>query len=82
MTPDFIAVHADWSIKEVFDYVREHGEDSESLNVIYVVDDRGKLVDDLRIREILVQPLESKVSGNRRWQFRHAQRERSAGGLL
>ena len=62
MTPDFIAVHADWSIKEVFDYVREHGEDSESLNVIYVVDDRGKLVDDLRIREILVQPLESKVS--------------------
>ncbi|CAA9238801.1 MAG: Mg/Co/Ni transporter MgtE, CBS domain-containing [uncultured Chthoniobacterales bacterium] len=62
MTPDFIAVHADWSIKEVFDYVREHGEDSESLNVIYVVDDRGKLVDDLRIREILVQPLESTVS--------------------
>src|SRR5688500_11635261 len=48
MTPDFIAVHADWSIKEVFDYVREHGEDSETLNVIYVVDDRGKLIDDLR----------------------------------
>ena len=62
MTPDFIAVHADWSIKEVLDYVRENGQDSETLNVIYVVDDRGKLVDDLRIREILLQPLESKVS--------------------
>jgi magnesium transporter len=62
MTPDFIAVHADWSIKEVLDYIRENGQDSETLNVIYVVDDRGKLIDDLRIREILLQPLESEVS--------------------
>ncbi len=62
MTPDFIAVHADWTIKEVLDFVREHGRDSETLNVIYVVDERGKLLDDLRIREILLQPLASRVS--------------------
>ncbi len=62
MTPDFIAVHADWTIKEVLDYVRENGRDSETLNVIYVVDERGKLLDDLRIREILLQPLASRVS--------------------
>ena len=62
MTPDFIAVHADWTIREVLDYIREHGQDSETLNVIYVVDDRGKLLDDLRIREILLQPLDSRVS--------------------
>jgi len=62
MTPDFIAVHADWTIKEVLDFVRENGQDSETLNVIYVVDDRGKLMDDLRIREVLLQPLEGKVS--------------------
>lgn len=62
MTPEFIAVHGDWSIREVLDYIRAHGEDSETLNVIYVVDDRGKLIDDLRIREILVQPLDAKVS--------------------
>src|SRR5438093_8641263 len=51
MTPDFIAVHDDWTVNEVLDHVREHGRDSETLNVIYVVDDRGKLIDDLRIRE-------------------------------
>ena len=38
------------------------GSDSETLNVIYVVDERGKLLDDLRIREILLQPLDAKVS--------------------
>jgi magnesium transporter len=62
MTPDFIAVHEDWTVQEVLDHVREFGQDSETLNVIYVVDDRGKLIDDLRIREFLLKPLEVKVS--------------------
>src|SRR5213593_2124588 len=62
MTPDFIAVHDDWTVKEVLDHVREFGHDSETLNVIYVVDDRGKLIDDVRMREFLLRPLTAKVS--------------------
>src|SRR5216110_2316901 len=62
MTPDFIAAKEDWTVKEVLDHVREHGQDSETLNVIYVVDDRGKLIDDLRMREFLLRPLNAKVS--------------------
>src|SRR5213082_1950077 len=61
MTPDFIAVHDDWTIKEVLDHIREFGRDSETLNVIYVVDDRGKLIDDVRMREFLLKPLDAKV---------------------
>src|SRR5205807_9905858 len=56
MTPDFIAVKEDWTVQEVLDYIREHGQDSETLNVIYVVDDRGKLIDDIRMREFLLKP--------------------------
>ena len=41
MTPDFIAVREDWTVQQVLDYIRQHGQDSETLNVIYVVDDRG-----------------------------------------
>lgn len=62
MTPDLIAVDAAWTVKETLEYVRENGQDSETLNVIYVVDDRGKLIDDLRIREFLLTPLNKKVS--------------------
>ena len=69
MTPDFIAVHDDWTVQEVLDHVREHGQDSETLNVIYVVDHRGKLVDDLRIREFLLKPVTAKVSDIRDQQF-------------
>ena len=42
----------------MLDYVREHGEDSETLNVIYVIDAGGVLIDDIRIREFLVVPLD------------------------
>src|SRR5881398_1667639 len=61
MTPDFVAVPEDWTVKEVLDYVREHGQDSETLNIIYVVDERGKLIDDLRIRNFLLRPLNTRV---------------------
>src|SRR5437763_4070651 len=62
MTPDFIAVHDDWTVEEVLDHVREFGHDSETLNVIYVVDERGKLIDDMRMREFLLRRLDAKVS--------------------
>ena len=61
MTPDFIAVKEDWIVQEVLDYIRAYGQDSETLNVIYVVDDRGKLIDDIRMREFLLKPLASTV---------------------
>ncbi len=62
MTPDLISVGADWTVRDVLDYVREHGQDSETINVIYVVDHRGKLIDDIRIREFLLRPLDTRVS--------------------
>ena len=62
MTPDFIAIHEDWTVQQVLDFVREFGRDSETLNVIYVVDDHNKLIDDVRMREFLLRPLNTKVS--------------------
>jgi magnesium transporter len=62
MTPHYIAVREDWTVQQVMDFVREHGQDSETLNVIYVVDEKGCLIDDIRIREFLVVPLAERVS--------------------
>ena len=41
MTPHYVAVREQWTVREVLDYVRAHGQDSETLNVLYVVDDHG-----------------------------------------
>ena len=62
MTPDYIAVREDWTVQQVLDYVRAHGQDSETLNVIYVVDVGGLLVDDIRIREFLLADPGKRVS--------------------
>ena len=62
MTPHYIAVREGWTIQYVLDYVREHGQDSETLSMIYVVDDQGVLIDDIRIRTFLLAPLTAKVA--------------------
>jgi magnesium transporter len=61
MTPDYIAVEKDWTIKEVIEHIREVGKDSETIDVIYVVDDKGVFIDDIRIREIILANPEKKI---------------------
>lgn len=62
MTPDYIAVRQDWTVQYVLDYIREHGHDSETLSMIYVVNDQGVLIDDIRIRAFLLAPLTQHVA--------------------
>ena len=62
MTPEYVAVPRDWKVREVLDHVRSHGKDIESLDFIFVTDQNGKLIDDIRIRDILVAPLDTRVS--------------------
>ena len=54
MTPDYVAVRSDSTVKEVLAHIRRRGSDSETLNVIYVVDSSMHLIDDFRIRELLL----------------------------
>ena len=61
MTPDYIAVEKDWTVREVIDHIREVGKDSETIDVIYVVDEKGYFIDDVRIREIILANPEKKI---------------------
>src|SRR5580692_11580658 len=61
MTPDYIAVHKDWTVKEVIEHIREVGKDSETIDVVYVVDDKGVFIDDIRIREIILANPEKRI---------------------
>jgi magnesium transporter len=62
MTPDLLRVRDEWTVQEVLDYVRENGRDSETLHVLYVTDERGRLIDDIRIAEFLLSPLDRRVA--------------------
>ncbi len=62
MSPDYLSVKKDWDINQVLDYIRTYGHESETLNVIYVVDDNGKLKGELLARALLLSPPDKKVS--------------------
>lgn len=62
MTPDYIAVKKDWEVSRVLQHIRKYGTNSETIDVIYVIDDKGVLLDDLRIRKVLVAAPETKVA--------------------
>lgn len=61
MTPDFVTVRRDWDVDQVLRHVRKVGRDSETLNVLYVVDEHQHLIDDIRIREVLLSPPERTI---------------------
>lgn len=62
MTPDYIAVHLEWNVHRVLQHIRENGKDSETIDVIYVVDDKGIFIDDVRIREIILANPDKRMS--------------------
>lgn len=61
MTPEYVAVKPYYTISQALDHIRKFGHDSETLNVIYVVDENWKLIDDLRIKEIILASPEQKI---------------------
>jgi magnesium transporter len=62
MTPDYVALKPEWTIEETLKFIRETAEDKETLNIVYVIDDRGKLLDDIKIKEFILARPDEKVS--------------------
>ncbi|MBI3720740.1 MAG: magnesium transporter [Sphingobacteriales bacterium] len=61
MTPDYVYVYPHNTVEEVFHTIRKYGKDSETINVIYVINDKGELLDDIRIREFILAAPDKKV---------------------
>lgn len=61
MSPDYVAVKPGWTVTEALAHIREYGSDSETLNVVYVVAKGGRLIADIRMRELLLVPPDTLV---------------------
>jgi magnesium transporter len=62
MTPDYVYVYPENTIDEVFATIRKYGKSSETINVIYVLNKNGELLDDIRIQEFILNSPDKKVS--------------------
>jgi magnesium transporter len=54
MTPDYVRVKPDWTIHRALQQIRQFGSDAETIWYVYVTDPAGHLIDDIRIRKLLL----------------------------
>lgn len=62
MNPDYVYVYEYNTVKEVIETIRRFGTNSETVDVIYVINYKGELLDDLRIRDIILASPDIRVS--------------------
>ncbi len=62
MTPDYIYVHEYDTVAEVLNIIRSVGKNTETIDVVYVINDHGELLDDLRIREFILASPDTRVN--------------------
>ncbi len=62
MTPEFVAVKPQYTVQKTLEHIRKFGRDSETLNIVYVVDMSWKLIDDLRIKEIILAAPDQSIA--------------------
>ena len=61
MTPYYIQVHKEWTVERTFEHIRKYGKKAETLNVLYVVDEGQRLIDDVRISQFLMASADTRV---------------------
>lgn len=62
MTTNYVKIKKDWTVEKSFAHIRKFGRTAETVNVIYVVDEEEKLIDDLKITQLIVADSEAKIS--------------------
>ncbi|MEO6721417.1 MAG: magnesium transporter [Ferruginibacter sp.] len=61
MTPDYIYVYEKNSVEDVLNTIRKYAKNSETIDVIYVINEKGELLDDIRIKDFIMATPDKKV---------------------
>jgi len=61
MTPEYVAVRSGMTVEEVLNFLRRAAPDAETIYYIYVVDDGGRLIGVLSLRDLIVADPATRV---------------------
>ena len=62
MTDRYLKVQPQWTVAEAINHIRRQGTDSETIAMVYITDDKGRLVDDLRLRKLIIADPATRVA--------------------
>jgi magnesium transporter len=58
---EFVTLKKEMTIEEAMAHLRKYHQDSETANIVYVVDTEGKLIDDMPIRRLVLNEPDKKL---------------------
>ncbi|MFP4567599.1 MAG: magnesium transporter [Candidatus Woesearchaeota archaeon] len=61
ITSNYVTVYKDMTIEEALDRIRQKGTDTETLNRVYVIDKNKKLLDSIKLRQIVIAKRDKKI---------------------
>jgi magnesium transporter len=61
MTPHYVSISPDMTAGEALEHIRQVGHKSETLNVVYILDANGKLLEDIRLGSLVLADPQTKV---------------------
>jgi magnesium transporter len=62
MTPRYVTVRPEMTAGEAIEHIRRTGQGAETVNVAYVVDDRGVLLEDMRLSSLVLADPKTRVT--------------------
>lgn len=61
MTPEYLSIRPQMTAQQALEYIRKQGKGRETLNVLFVTDERGVLIGDLRLSDLVIAEPEAKI---------------------
>ena len=61
MTPDYVYVYEHDTVEDVLNTIRKFAKNTETIDVIYVINDKGELLDDIRIKDFIMASPDKRV---------------------
>ncbi|HAL92735.1 MAG TPA: magnesium transporter [Verrucomicrobia bacterium] len=62
MTDRYVEVEPEWTVAQSMEHLRKAGIDSETLAMVYITDEKGRLADDLRLRKLIIADPSTRVA--------------------
>jgi len=62
MNPNYVYVYENNTVEQAFQTIRRFGTNTETIDVIYVINQKGELLDDIRIRDFILASPDVLVS--------------------
>lgn len=61
MTTRFVSVQPDWTVTRALDHIRHEAHRGETVNFVFVTDERGKLLDAIKLKDFILARQDIRV---------------------